>query len=601
MSEQIYACLIRLFPSRFREEYTHEALQLFRDRLRDESGFLRRVRFWCDLLVDLTMALPLAWRNSYTEERAAIASTGGVPSFRVLQREPLRPSSVFAGCTLTLISLIAFGFLMSRAPAYSASTAHGQESPIDAVLQRLNRATSTESVGGGDAKNSEVGTGGDLNAPSPAPTPNGEAAAQGSNMSSGTSVRTSPIQKARETKAAQSALAIPAATGGNPNQMSVVSETPGLLPTNARHSAVSAPTSSTTEAGTTAAANAHGKAEGRQDAVTPGQPHPQNAVSALMQLFQSHDIVMFGEVHDNKQEYEWLCKLVKTPGFADHVDDIVVEFGNARYQKTVDRYVAGEDLPFAEVQKAWRNMVADTEPVSPVYGWLYQAVREANREHPGKQIRLLMGSPPADWNKIRTSADLAPFEAEREQWYAQVVKHEVLARHHRALLIMGAWHFLRGHEQTLAYEIAAQQHGKLPPIDPTHLGPGYIERELRAAGANPYLVVFGTDVIDGRGDVDHRFYDWNAPVIVPLANNWVGKLPAQPVLTGGHAGPVPITLGQQADALLYVAPCSALKTVYLSRSELDGTPYGKEMVRRDKIELGHPVDFQYGEAPECVK
>ena len=66
----------------------------------------------------------------------------------------------------------------------------------------------------------------------------------------------------------------------------------------------------------------------------------------MIQLFQTHDIVMFGEVHDSKQEYEWLCKLVKTPGFSDHVDDIVVEFGNALYQKTVDRYVAGENVPF---------------------------------------------------------------------------------------------------------------------------------------------------------------------------------------------------------------------------------------------------------------
>ena len=56
--------------------------------------------------------------------------------------------------------------------------------------------------------------------------------------------------------------------------------------------------------------------------------------------------------------------------------------------------------------------------------------------------------------------------------------------------------------------------------------------ELRAAGADPYLVVFGTNVIDNRGDVDKRFDLWSAPVIVPLSGNWVGALPAQPVITG---------------------------------------------------------------------
>jgi hypothetical protein len=142
------------------------------------------------------------------------------------------------------------------------------------------------------------------------------------------------------------------------------------------------------------------------------QPKPHDATSTMIQLFQTHNIVMFGEVHGNKQEYEWLCKLVKTAAFADRVDDIVVEHGNSLYQETVDRYIAGESVLFDQVQKAWRNMIASVPPVSPAYGWFYKAVREANLEHHGKhQIRLLMGSPPGDWDKIRTPQDLAPYEA----------------------------------------------------------------------------------------------------------------------------------------------------------------------------------------------
>ena len=331
------------------------------------------------------------------------------------------------------------------------------------------------------------------------------------------------------------------------------------------------------------------------------QPQLQNANSAMIRLFRTHDIVMFGEVHDSEQEYEWLCDLVKTQGFADHVDDIVVEFGNPLYQKTVDRYVAGENVPSDEVQEAWRNMVADTEPVSPVYGWLYKAVREANMQRPGKRgLRLLMGSPPGDWSRIRNSADLAPYESEREQWYTQVVKTEVLAKHRHALLIMGAGHFLRGHDQALQFELAAQQHHDVP-IDKAHLGPGYIERELRAAGANPYLVVFGTNVIDNRGDVDTRFSSWPAPVIAPLSGNWVGALPAQPVISGGRAPAIPLTLADQADAMLYVAPCSLLRTVHLSKAELDDSVYKQEMIRRDTIITGHPLAFQYGALPQCIE
>jgi hypothetical protein len=328
----------------------------------------------------------------------------------------------------------------------------------------------------------------------------------------------------------------------------------------------------------------------------------QNASSAMIRLFHRYDVVMFGEAHDSEQEYRWLCKLVKTPGFSDQVDDIVVEFGNGLYQKTVDRYVAGEDIPFSEVQRAWRNMLGDVLPVSPGYGWLYKAVREANMEHPGKRgIRLVMGSPPVDWDRIKSSADLAPYESQRERWYAGVVKTEVLAKHHHALLIMGAGHFLRGQQEALQYELAAEQHRDLPRLDRVKLRLGYVEREIRATGANPYLVVFGTNAVDNHGDVDRRFDFLPAPVLVPLSGNWVGSLPAQPVVSGGRAPATPLTLADQADALLYVAPCSVLRTLYLSPADLDGTAYGQEMTRRDIIELGHPVTFPYGALPQCVQ
>jgi hypothetical protein len=151
------------------------------------------------------------------------------------------------------------------------------------------------------------------------------------------------------------------------------------------------------------------------------------------------------------------------------------------------------------------------------------------------------------------------------------------------------------------YELAAEQHRSLPPLDRIKLRPGYVEREIRATGANPYLVVFGTNAVDNHGGVDRRFDSLPAPVLVPLFGNWVGALPAQPVLSGGNSAAIPLTLSDQADALLYVAPCSELQTLYLSPADLDGTAYGREMTRRDIIQLGHPVAFPYGALPQCVQ
>lgn len=449
-----------------------------------------------------------------------------IPSFKVLDEEPLWHGSILVGGVVSLSAMAALGFVLSRPVTYlPIPGSNDRISPIESVLQRLNPAEPPDS-----ADSPYVSSG---------------SASSGANNSRSQSPRS--------------------AAESRPNAFA-------LLP---------------------ASKAAAGKLDPAADL------QPEDAARAMIELFHAHDIVMFGEVHDSEQEYQWLCKLVKTPGFSDQVDDIVVEFGNALNQTTVDRYVAGGDIPFDEVQQAWRNMVADAEPVSPVYGWLYKAVREANIERRGKRaLRLLMGSPPGDWRKIKTPRDLAPYEAEREQWYARVVKTEVLAKHHRALLIMGAGHFLRGHDQAMQFELAAQQHHDVP-LDRAHLSPGYIERELRTAGANPYLVVFGTNAIDERGDVDRRFDSWSSPVIVSLAGNWVGALPAQPVISGGHAPAIPLTLADQADALLYVAPCSALRTLYLSHAELDGTNYEREMIRRDLILVGHPVNFAYGALPEC--
>jgi len=196
-------------------------------------------------------------------------------------------------------------------------------------------------------------------------------------------------------------------------------------------------------------------------------PHPQSANSAILGAFAEHDIVMLGEFHGSKQLYEWLHDLVNDPSFADRVDDIVVEFGNSLFQKSVDRYVGGEEVPMEQVQRAWRDVVGVVGVPSPVYPAFYRDVREANLKRKGKhQMPILLGGVYADWDAINTGDDLAPFMGNRDPWYANVVEEEVIKKGHRALLIMGAVHFLR--------------RGPTSPF----------EQRLRAAGASTYLIHF---------------------------------------------------------------------------------------------------------------
>jgi hypothetical protein len=76
------------------------------------------------------------------------------------------------------------------------------------------------------------------------------------------------------------------------------------------------------------------------------------------------------------------------------------------------------------------------------------------------------------------------------------------------------------------------------------------------------------------------------PSVVSLADNWVGDLPAIPVVTEGR-GPTltSLKLKDAADALLYFGPPASLETVQMSPSELAGTPYGNEIERRKKLQV----------------
>ncbi len=293
-------------------------------------------------------------------------------------------------------------------------------------------------------------------------------------------------------------------------------------------------------------------------------PTPTDPVKGIIRLFDTYRIVMFGEIHECRQEYDVLRQLIAAPGFAERVNDIVVEFGNARYQNVVDRYIAGENVPLEQVQRAWRDPVGALGPVSPVYGEFYAAVRAANLKLPKqRRLRLLMGDPPIDWDQVRTREDIALFLPFRDEYYAAVVRQEVLAKHRKALLIMGAGHFRRNAGR-----------------------PGLIENQLLMALVKPYVILAGSNIVGGYDDLDPRFDQSPAPWLMEMNGTWLGDLPVQNP-RGGPSG----TWKQTADAYLYLGPRDKLTVVKNPRATLEGTPYGKEIQRRLAIIFDKPPDF----------
>jgi hypothetical protein len=116
MSEKMYALLLRLYPSRFRKAYGEEALQLFRDRARDERGFLSGLRLWLDLLGDLAVSIPRQYRSV---PAAVVVSSvrhfgDGTPSFHILEDETLSFGSLLYGGIASLVVYSCILFVLSH-------------------------------------------------------------------------------------------------------------------------------------------------------------------------------------------------------------------------------------------------------------------------------------------------------------------------------------------------------------------------------------------------------------------------------------------------------------------------------------------------------
>ena len=120
MSEKIYVWLLRLYPSQFREAYGSEALQLFRDRLRDENGFFRCVRLWFDVIVDLVISIPREYGYAEASPFGAPVpqALNGVPIFSVVEGGAPRPGAMLSGGILTRFAIFAFWLALNHAGNY---------------------------------------------------------------------------------------------------------------------------------------------------------------------------------------------------------------------------------------------------------------------------------------------------------------------------------------------------------------------------------------------------------------------------------------------------------------------------------------------------
>jgi hypothetical protein len=173
---------------------------------------------------------------------------------------------------------------------------------------------------------------------------------------------------------------------------------------------------------------------------------PLEPISAILDAFKTHQIVALGEgAHGNEQGHAFRLSLIRDPRFAATVNDIVVESGNALYQDVIDRFVRGEEVPYADMRRLWENTTQpNTVWDKAIYEALFPEVRAVNAKLPReRQLRVLLGDPPIDWTKIQSRDDMAGWFNQRERFPADLIRREVLGKQRRGLLIYGDGHLFR--------------------------------------------------------------------------------------------------------------------------------------------------------------
>ena len=300
----------------------------------------------------------------------------------------------------------------------------------------------------------------------------------------------------------------------------------------------------------------------------------RRAIAAIARQFDTHALIMLGELHRGKQTHAFLQQMLRDPHFICRVDDVVVEFGNSRLQDLADTYAAGGNISEAQLQSLWRETAVPLTWNAPMYRQVYETVREINAQHLCKHpLRVVLGDPPLDWSRIHDAKEYAPFDV-RDASYAQVVEREVLARHHRALLIAGRLHAMKavpkdfemGDDITVAQRIERRHPGALFSIITVPLDSG--AHALRMGAAPSFRTVHGSEL----ANADYQLADYASTITrVPVGGTEVWE-----VEPDKHWP----RLGEVVDGLLYLGGNTS---VYPPATIYRDPAYQQELRRRAQI------------------
>ena len=285
------------------------------------------------------------------------------------------------------------------------------------------------------------------------------------------------------------------------------------------------------------------------------EPSPQPAAEYITRAFDRYPIVALSEMHGNIESRNLLAQLIRHDGFAGKVNDIVIEFGNARYQSVVDRYIAGGAVERDVLRGTWEETTQTSGIWSlPMYEEMLADIRAVNATlPPADRFRVLLGDPPIDWAKVTSPAD-DDMNDWRDAHFAWVVEKDVRAPGRKALVFVGGAHIARRvvFPNSLIHLLDARLPGQ------TH-------------------VVSVVDVGATDASIALRLRSWASPSVASIRGTWLGRLDVGQVGWRLSRGQVE----DDVDAVAYLSPSPLIFQPAPSMS--DSSPRHDEMMRRHSL------------------
>jgi hypothetical protein len=313
----------------------------------------------------------------------------------------------------------------------------------------------------------------------------------------------------------------------------------------------------------------------------PSRATPVDATVAMLEAFRAHRLVAIGHHDDESQAF--LRSLVKDQRFSETVDDIVVEFGSARYQEVMDRFQRGDEVPARVLEQVWQDVTGPNGSFDvPAVERFFRAVRDANASLPAqRRMRVLLGEPPIDWARIHSMADHAAqlrAVGNRDAYAADLIRREVLGKGRRALIVYGSLHFQRKN-------IFANYGPEWPEADTLVM---QLEAQLPTK-------VFTIWRVTASMNVPAYFTAWPVPSMAMLKNTDLGMADfglyfpyegARRAFRNGKAVAIPreewqsLRMQDQFDAVIYLGPKSSFEEWVLADEKCSDRSYLDMRLRR---------------------